>query len=173
MLLRQEFGTPPKIIIRLQPHAGWRTRNRLPGPGADRRAVTGITARRYRGEAQRTKAVIASVVSRSSIAITDDDTMVVTPVMAARASMVGSHRARHHCGGKNKRRRACENLVSHRNLPFRVNRSQRLRFRLAFDRRQRLVVEGSLKGTQPLLDRDQVDDGAPGIDQILKRTPDF
>jgi hypothetical protein len=61
--------------------------------------------------------------------------MAVTPVMAARAAMVGSHRARGHCGGKNKRSGGYENLSSHRNLPFRVNRSQRLRFRFGFDRR--------------------------------------
>ena len=73
-------------------------------------------------------------------------TMAVTPVMAARAAMVGSYRSRGHRGGENKRRRACENLSCHRNLPFRVNRSQRLRFRFGFDRRQRVAVNGGLEG---------------------------
>src|SRR5438270_2196601 len=41
------------------------------------------------------------------------------------------------------------------------------------DRGKRLALERGLECTQALIDRDQVDDGAPGSDQILKRASDL
>jgi hypothetical protein len=105
----------------------------LVGPGRDRRARDAVRSaiaaswRRSERETQRTKVgIVMSLGIGSGIpaTIAADETMAVTPVMTARAAMVGSHRSRRHCGRKNKCRRTSENLSSHRNLPFRVNRSQ-------------------------------------------------
>jgi hypothetical protein len=94
--------------------------------------------------------------------------MAVTPVMTARAAMAGSHRSRGHCGRENKRRHTSKNPYFHRNLLSHFNRSQRLWFRFGFDRRQRIAMDHFLEAAQPLIDRDQFDNGAPRVDEILE-----
>src|ERR1700736_6647894 len=51
--------------------------------------------------------------------------------------------------------------------------SQRLWLRPCLDRRQRLAADPGLKTPQPLIDRNQFDDRAPGVDEILERGPDL
>src|SRR5271169_5585205 len=51
--------------------------------------------------------------------------------------------------------------------------SQRHRLHLRLDRRQRLIMDLGLEAAQSLIDREQVDNGAPGIDEILEGTSDL
>ena len=51
--------------------------------------------------------------------------------------------------------------------------SQRPWFRPCLNRRQRFATDLGLKTTQPLIDRNQLDDRAPRVDKILKRGSDL
>src|ERR1700730_5244371 len=51
--------------------------------------------------------------------------------------------------------------------------SQRHRLRLCLNRRQRLASDLGLEGAQSLIDRNQFDDRAPRIDEVLKRVSDL
>src|SRR6202035_342013 len=54
-----------------------------------------------------------------------------------------------------------------------VRPSLRRALRSHLDRWQRLVVNLGLEAAQPLIDRDQLDDRAPCIDEVLKRATHF
>src|SRR4051794_17258646 len=51
--------------------------------------------------------------------------------------------------------------------------SQCRRLGLALDRRQRIALDPGFETAQALVDRDQLDDGAPRVDQILERGSDL
>src|SRR3954465_1758849 len=57
--------------------------------------------------------------------------------------------------------------------PHLASQSQRRRLLRVLDRRRRLVADPGFEGAQPLIDRNQFDDGAPGVGEILKRGSDL